>query len=96
MTICNTTHRPSPNELIIPKLWPKIDLFPYIVSPMKAGKLNPTENISCACIVLLSEQVLRAMCRIEHLRGGFVAEPQISRLCVRKEICPPGPQFAAR
>ena len=27
---------------------------------MKAGSLNPTENMSCACEVLLSEPVLRA------------------------------------
>ena len=41
---------------------------------MKAGKLNPTDHISCACIVLLSEPVLRAMCRIEKSAGGLVAE----------------------
>ena len=46
----------------------------YIVSATKAGRLNPTEIISCACIVLLSEPVLRAMCRIEESAGGLVAE----------------------
>ena len=46
----------------------------YIFSATKAGRLNPTEIISCACIVLLSEPVLRAMCRIEESAGGLVAE----------------------
>ena len=52
----------------------KTDPIVHIVSATKAGRLNPTEIISCACIVLLSEPVLRAMCRIEKSAGGLVAE----------------------
>ena len=46
------------------------DPIVHIVSAMKAGRLNPTEKRSRACIVLLSEPVLRAMCKSSKCHKG--------------------------
>ena len=57
----NTTNRLSQTFVGMNRYGLNTDPILHIVSATNAGKLNPTEKMSWACIILLSDQIIRAI-----------------------------------